>query len=244
MPSSPSRRAELGDLGRLPFAHRGLHGAGAVENSLAAFEAAISAGHGIELDVQPSLDGEAMVFHDSVLDRLTAERGAVADRTAGQLRAIRFRAGEGTIPTLRETLGFVAGRAPLLIEVKAPERRVGRLCGGVARALEGYAGPYGIMSFNPEVARWFAFHGAPAPRGLVVTENRNSGLRGRAERRLSLLRARPDFVACDVRDLPSAFASAARAAGRPVYTWTVRSAEERARAAAYADQIIYEASGQ
>jgi glycerophosphoryl diester phosphodiesterase len=236
------RKAKLARLGAKPFAHRGLHGPGVAENSLAAFEAAIAAGHGIELDVQLSRDGEAMVFHDCKLDRLTAEQGCVADRTADQLGAIRYRSGAGTIPTLREALRRIAGRAPLLIEVKAPERRVERLCGAVARALEGYCGGHGIMSFNPEVSRWFALHAAPAPKGLVVTESGKRGLRGRVERRLSLLRARPDFLAYDVRDLPSRFAAAARARGLAVYTWTVRGDADRARAAAQADQIIYEAA--
>ncbi len=235
------RRAELERLGAVPFAHRGLHGAGLVENSGGAVAAAVAKGYGVELDVQLSRDGEAMVFHDYELDRLTGGRGPVAARTAAELQAIRLnRCGEA-MPRLAETLSALGGRAPLLIEVKSPERRVARLCAAVAQALAGYAGPVAVMSFNPEVGAWFARNAAHLLRGLVVTERGRRGLKGRIERRLGLWRARADFLAYDIRDLPSRFAAAARRRGLPVYTWTVRSEADRARAALHADQIIFEA---
>ena len=239
---SLSEPPDLARLGALPFAHRGLHGQGRVENSRAAFRAAIAAGHGIELDVQASRDGEAMVFHDGKLDRLTGEVGEVAGRTAAQLASIRLSGTEETIPTLREVLHFVAGRVPVLIEVKAPERNVARLCLAVFRALEGYRGSVGVMSFNPEVPRWFSAHAPRVLRGLVVTENGKRGIRGRLERALAFRRAGAQFLAYDIRDLPSRFARKRRKKGVPVFTWTVRSEADRTRAAAHADQIIYEVS--
>jgi len=235
MPSSKSRQAELAALGAKPFAHRGLHGGGTPENSLAAFRAAAAGGFGIELDVQLSRDGEAMVFHDYELDRLTGAAGAVGDRTAAELGTIRLGGTDETVPTLAEALEVIAG-APLLIEVKAPDRHVRPLCGAVARALASYIGPVGVMSFNPEVARWFS---GPL-RGLVISEQGKRKWRGRIERNLALWRGRPDFLAYDIRDLPSETAAFARFEGRPVYTWTVRSDEDRARAAEHADQIIFE----
>jgi glycerophosphoryl diester phosphodiesterase len=214
-----------------------------LENSRAAFAAAIEAAHGIELDVQASTEGTAFVFHDDRLDRLTDATGAVADRPDEELRVIRLRGTDETIPTLAETLELVAGRVPLLIEVKSqPAPRLRRLCDSVRRDLEGYAGPVGAMSFNPRVGTWFAGEAPSVLRGLVVTEQGKSGWRGPAERVAALLWARPDFLAYDVRDLPSRFAAPIRARGVPVLTWTVRSEEDRLRAAAHADQIIYEKS--
>lgn len=223
-----------------PYAHRGLHGPGRLENSRAAFEAAIEAGFGIELDVQLSRDGEAMVFHDSALERLTGEAGPLIGRGASELRSVRLTGMEETIPTLSEALELIAGRCGLLIELKAPRRHVHSLCAAVARAMQGYEGNSAIMSFNPEVGRWFAAHAPDVPRGLVVTEENKRGVKGKVERAFSLRRARAQFLAYDVRDLPSAFASAARAAGLPVLTWTVRTAQDEAAAAAHADQIIHE----
>ena len=226
-------------LGLLPFAHRGLHGGGRVENSRGAFEAAIAAGQGIELDVQASRDGEAIVFHDYDLERLTGRAGALAELSAAELRALVL-IGADTIPTLSDILRQIGSRVPLLIEVKSRDRHVARLCLAVYRALEGYRGPVGVMSFNPEVGGWFRRNAPFLTRGLVVTESGRRGVRGRLGRRLALWRARPDFLAYDIRDLPSRFCAAQRRRGIPVYSWTVRTDSDRARAAAHADQIIYE----
>ena len=234
-PSAPDRAARLAALIAKPFAHRGLHGGGRVENSRAAFEAAIAAGHGIELDVQGSADGEAIVFHDYELERLAEGAGALRTLGAAELARIRLRGTQETIPALTEILALIAGQAPLLIEVKSPGRRAAQLCRAVRAALAGYAGPVAVMSFNPEIGHWFAGNAPDILRGLVVTEQ-GKGWRGPIERRLALWWARPDFLAYDVRDLPSRFAAAS---GLPVLTWTVRSQDDRVRAQ-HADQIIYE----
>lgn len=235
-PAPPAPRVAF--LKARPFAHRGLHGRGVIENTPAAFRAAIAAGHGIELDVQASRDAVAMVFHDATLDRLSAERGPLSERTAAALGEVVV-GGEG-VATLEAVLALVASRVPLLIEVKASGRRVAPLCLSVRRALEGYRGDAGVMSFNPMVGAWFAAHAPHVLRGLVVSEERKRNLKGWAERRLSLWRSRAQFLAYDVRDLPSRFAGAQRARGLPVVTWTVRDAAAEARAAVHADEVIYE----
>jgi glycerophosphoryl diester phosphodiesterase len=241
MRSSRSRGSELERLGAVPFAHRGLHGSDRPENSRAAFQAAIGEGHGIELDVRASIAGFAFVFHDEKLDRLTGETGYLRDRDFDEVERIRLKGNSETIPELTEVLRLVRGRAPLLIEVKARGPEYHQLCYHVASSLQEYPGPIGIMSFDPRVGHWFAIHYPAFLRGLVVTEERKKGWKGRIERLLSLWWARADFLAYDIRDLPSRFAAAARRRGLPVYTWTVRTEADRARAAAHADQIIFEA---
>ena len=235
-------RKRVAALTQVPFAHRGLHGDGRVENSRAAFAAAIAQGHGIELDVQAARGGEAFVFHDYQLDRLTAEQGAVADRNASDLERLALKGTGETIPSLPNILSLIGGRVPLLIEVKAKDKHVAPLCLSVRRALEGYGGAVGVMSFNPQVGRWFANHAPRIVRGLVVSESDKRGVQGRIERRLALWRSRPDFLAYDVRDLPSRFAARARARGLAVMTWTVRDERQRETAARHADQPIYEVS--
>ncbi len=242
----PPRPAKVGWLSGCDYAHRGLHGSGVPENSPAAFAAAMARGMGIECDVQRSLDGQAIVFHDAELDRLTAETGALADRSADQLRAIRLNGGTDTIPTLCEMLDQVQGAAPLLIEIKSPRhagKRTSALCLAVRRVLEGYQGPHAIMSFDPRIVHWFAVHSPLTVRGLVVTEQDDKALAGMIRRRLALWYARPEFLAYDIRDLPSRFAAAQRRRGLPVLSWTVRSAELRERAAAHADAPIAEGAG-
>ncbi len=226
-----------------PFAHRGLHGAAIIENSRAAFAAAIAKGHGIELDVQLSSDNEAFVFHDDGLDRLTAEQGAFSARSGQQLEQIRLIGTDETIPRLNDILRLVDGAAPILIEVKSDSHHVAPICLAVRRALEGYRGPFAVMSFNPLVVRWFHDHAERMARGLVVTERDeggNKGMRQALQRRLFLWKAKPHFLAYDLHDLPSTFAGAQRKRGLPVLTWTVRGAEQERVAMAYADEVIYE----
>ncbi len=227
-----------------PFAHRGLHDGAIVENSRAAFQAALNKGLGIELDVRQAAGKEAFVFHDAQLDRLTDAKGPFGKKLAKDIDGIRLKGTGETIPRLTEILELVAGRVPILIEVKADRPSVNGVCIGVRRALEGYLGPVAIMSFNPEVGRWFRRHAHRYIRGLVVTEAAEVTLWRRVKawalRYFSLWRAKPDFLAYDIRCLPSAFASAQRARGLPVLTWTVRTADQEALALAHADEIIFE----
>lgn len=238
--------ARVSWLGQWRFAHRGLHGQGLPENSPASFAAAIERGLGIECDIQRSRDWQAMVFHDRALERLTGESGAVAEHTAEELGRIRLLGGEDTIPTLRQLLSQVDAKVPLLIEIKSPRGtggRTGALCLAVQRALEGYRGAHAVMSFDPRIVRWFADHSRLTLRGLVVSEEDSKTLTGRLRRHLALWHARPDFLAYDVRDLPSRFATSQRKRGMPVLTWTVRSEEQIERAALHADAPIAEGAG-
>lgn len=233
-------RSRVAFLHEQPFAHRGLHGRGLVENSRAAFDAALGEGHGFECDVQISADGVPFVFHDYELDRLTTARGPVASHLAIDLDKVLLNGTEEHIPRLNEILDRLGGRTPILIEIKSADRNITPLCLGVRRALEGYIGKAAIMSFNPLVPAWFAIHAPHVVRGLVVSEENKKGLRGRIERTLALWRSRAEFLAYDIRDLPSPFAANARLRRLPVLTWTVRNAVQERIAREHADQIIYE----
>jgi len=242
---APAPKPErVGWLRGATYAHRGVHGGSVVENSPAAFAAAIQRGLGIECDVQRSRDGQAMVFHDWELDRLTTATGPVKARGAAELARIALGESGDTIPTLAGLLTQVAGKVPLLIEIKSKrEVRLAPLCLAVRNALEGYRGPVAVMSFDPRVVRWFADTARHIVRGLVVTEEGHRTLTGRYRRHASLWHARPEFLAYDVRDLPARFAAAQRARGLPLLTWTVRSEELAARARAHADAPISEGAG-
>jgi glycerophosphoryl diester phosphodiesterase len=226
------------------YAHRGWHGSGRVENSLGAFAAALEAGLGIECDVQRTADGRAVVFHDWELDRLTAKTGAVVARTVAELTRIALRGTDEPIPTVRDLLELVAGRVPLLIELKSRRGRpVSPLCRAVLRDLEGYRGPHAVMSFDPRVGHWFAGHSPGTARGLVVSEANARTFGATVKRHLALWRSRPDFLAYDVRDLPSRFAAAQAARGLPVLTWTVSSRATAQTGTACAHGCIAEGEG-
>ena len=218
------------------YAHRGWHGGGRTENSPSAFRAAVEAGLGIECDVQVTADGQAMVFHDWDLDRLTGETGPVRARAAEELSRIPLIGGD-PIWTLPRLLTEIGGRVPLLVELKS-RREVPfvPLCRAVAAALAAYNGPVAAMSFDPRIVRWFARHQPATSRGLVISERDSGPL----ARRWAVFQARPQFLAYDVRDLPSRFAAAQRV---PLLTWTVSDKARLATARTFADAPIAEAEG-
>jgi glycerophosphoryl diester phosphodiesterase len=226
------------------YAHRGLHGPGVPENSLAAAEAAIAAGMGIECDIQMSSDNVPLVFHDWELDRLTGEYGPVAARSAEALCRIALIETAQTIWRLGDLLDLVAGRVPILVEIKSrPDFAIAEACIAIAKALEAYTGDYAVMSFDPRMGEWFAKHSPATSRGLVITDTLDHGFKSAWRAPYALERAAPDFLACDVRDLPNAITSLWRESGRPLLTWTVRSPETRERGLSYADALIAEGAG-
>jgi glycerophosphoryl diester phosphodiesterase len=230
-----------------PVAHRGLHeaAAGVIENTATAFRAAIDGAYGIECDVQVSADGEAMVYHDDALGRLTEGEARLARLTAAELKAIPFRATGDRMLTLGELCDLVAGRAPLLVEVKSEFDGGHRLARRCATVLGDYKGPAAAMSFDPAVVAALRRMAPGLFRGIVAEAFERNRLSRLQRWRLAYLlhggSTRPHFVAYAVRDLPAAAPLIARwLFGRPLLAWTVRSADERQRAARWADQVIFE----
>ena len=244
---APVPRASRCDwLTTLVYAHRGFHdgASGRIENSPAAFAAAIAAGLGIECDVLRSRDGQAVVFHDEDLARLTGQQGKVADESAAALTQIALTGSTDRVPLLATVLTQIAGQVPLLIEVKiARGGRVQPLCLAVNRALEGYGGQVAVMSFDPRVSSWFHKYSPHIVRGLVMTEASWRTMGAKARRHIALWRARPDFMAYDIDDIAGAFPTAQRRRGMPLLTWTVDSAAKAKRAGAKADAPIAEGEG-
>lgn len=236
-----------------PLAHRGYHDKDdrRPENSCAAIRAAVDAGYGVELDVQAAADGTPVVFHDYKLNRMTKSRGPVSARTPAELGQIVLRGSDETIPTLAEVLDIVAGRAPLLIEIKDEDQalgpKVGRLERGVAAALEGYQGAVAVMSFNPESVVAFGAAAPDIPRGLTTCGyNTSSWIRLPSKRRAHLRafadlnRIGASFISHDARDLTRHELDAVKATGRPVLCWTINSVAEEAKARTRADNITFE----
>lgn len=241
------------DFLRLPIAHRAFHdrAAGRPENSRAAIRAAVEAGYGIEIDVQPSADGVAMVFHDYDLKRLTGRPGACRSLSAAALGALPLTGGAEGIPTLAEVLDIVDGRVPLLVEIKDQDGAMGPAVGpleaAVAGALAGYRGPLAVMSFNPHSIAAFR---AAAP--LVTVGLTTSGYRMRSWHRLpaavrARLRGIPDYEALGARfishehdDLGRPRVAALKAAGARILCWTIRSPTAEMAARRVAQGITFE----
>ena len=234
----------MGWLKDWTYAHRGLHGEGRVENSPSAFRAALAAGLGIECDIQRSRDHAAMVYHDWDFSRLHKRAEAADALDAEHWRALRYADSDEGPFALSDLLELVAGRVPLLIEIKS--RRgydVERSCEQVIAALAGYAGLHAVMSFDPRVSRWLHRHSPQTVRGLVMREDEFGHTQQAWQRHLALWIARPDFMAYHVKALPNAYASGLRDYGMPLLTWTVDSSAALATARAHADAPIAEGAG-
>ena len=235
-----------------PFAHRGLHSKDATENSLAAVVAAVDGGYGIEIDIQPSGDGTPMVFHDYELERLTSVSGKISEKSDAELADLSHACGN-PISSLATVLDAVAGRAPLLIEIKDQDGafgpNIGALESQVARLCETYCRDHGeqtlsVMSFNPHSVGWFKTNAPGILRGLVACnqddETLSPDLRARLAACDSLPENEADFVSYGWRDLPTDRTNALRASGMPVFCWTIRSDDEAQDALKHCDQITFE----
>ena len=237
---------------KIPLAHRGLHDVadGRPENSRASIRAAMAAGYGIEIDLQLSADGQAMVFHDYQLNRLTRETGAVRLRTAAELADIELIGAAEGIPTLEQVLALVDGQVPLLIEIKdqdgAMGTDVGPLEAAAAAAIAHYKGPVAVMSFNPNSVAEMARIAPTVARGIVT------GAYIPEEEPFSadicdVLREIPDyertgsaFISHEDRDLSRPRVAELKAAGARILCWTIKSPEQEAKARRIAENITFE----
>ena len=222
-----------------PIAHRGLHDRNKTrwENTLSAFEAAAARGYAIECDVHLSSDGVAVVIHDDDLKRLTGEDGFVWQRTVAELRTMKIGGTADHVPTLEETLKLVAGRVPIVIEVKGTPGRDEGLVARVGELLARYEGKAAIMSFDHWLVRDFSRYAPGIPGGLTAygTDNRL------IEAHFSMLAHDLAFTSYAAGDLPNPFVSFVREKlAMPVITWTVLDQPAVELTFKYADQMTFE----
>ncbi|MDX2159279.1 MAG: glycerophosphodiester phosphodiesterase family protein [Hyphomicrobiaceae bacterium] len=235
-----------------PVAHRGLHSTarGVIENTSGAFAAAIAGGFGIECDVRPTADGRAVVFHDLELGRLVDATGKTTDHTADALGRRSYRGSSERIMRLGELLEQVAGRVPLLVEVKSEWSAADpRFLSDIADLVRAYHGPVAIMSFDPTVVAALKPMAPGVPRGIVSGLYDGSWWPGQIDEerayRLSHLiesgPADPHFFAYHVAALPTAVTRFLREGlGIPLLAWTVRTDSHLAIAKQWADAPIFE----
>lgn len=229
---------------RHPVAHRGLHDGNqqVPENSLPAFAAAAEAGVAIELDVRLSADGAVVVHHDATLQRLCGDPARVADLTAVELGGRRLAGTAQGTPSLHEVLDLVAGRVPIMVELKLLVRANVPLWRGVAALLDRYGGPVSVHSFHPGAVGWFARHRPALPRGQAAGAGAGPMLVQRIlDAMWSNTWTTPGFVVFSLQRLPDARITALRRGGMPVLAYTVRTGAEQRDALAHADGYFYEA---
>lgn len=236
-----------------PITHRALHDrkAGRVENSIKSIKAAIDAGYGIEIDVQLTRDGHAVVFHDDMLGRLTDAVGPVRAKTRAELHAIPLKDDGGTIASLNDVLAVVAGRVPLLIEIKDQDGAMGPNIGpletATAKALEHYTGDVALMSFNPHAVAALADLAPNIPRGLTTSSYQAQFWPEVPDQVRDVLRDIPDydrtgasFISHEATDLTRPRVADLKSRGAAILCWTIRSPEAETAARRSADNVTFE----
>ena len=164
------RRADSSPFLGTFFAHRGLHDNNhqIPENSLAAFQRAVDAGYGIELDVQLSADRIPVVFHDATLSRMCGIDRRVDELTFAELRQLSLANTKEQIPSFQEALALVNGKVPLLVELKM-ERLDFDIPRKADALLSEYSGDYCIESFHPAALYWYRKNRPQIFRGQLST---------------------------------------------------------------------------
>ena len=234
------------DLLCCDYAHRGLWNESVPENSLAAFDRAIKAGYGIELDIQLTKDGRIVVFHDSTLRRMCGVERFVSDLTLAELKTLRLAKTNHQIPTLIEVLQLVDGKVPLLIELKGEDLDT-TLCTKAAKILDNYRGAFCIESFNPVMLSWFKSYRPRFARGQLVTDLMKEKRKGNkllsfalSQMLLNFL-SRPDFIAIDKKYQGKiAFKICVGLFRAKAFVWTVRTPKEYVSAHRTGKYTIFE----
>lgn len=229
------------------FAHRGLHDIrnGIPENSLPAFQRAVDAGYGIELDVQLSADGVPVVFHDATLSRMCAIDRRVDELSYETLQTFCLHDTKERIPSFSEVLSLVNGKIPLLVEIKM-DRFDMRIPEKIGMLLSSYSGPYCIESFHPAALWWYRKNRPGILRGQLSThfnvENRTlSPAQYLLGKMVLNIIGRPDFIAYNWRfrkDISLFLCRRmfrAHAAG-----WVIRSEAELRACQKYFNMFIFE----
>lgn len=239
--------ARAGIFDGLNCAHRGLHSKDRTvpENSLPAFRAAAESGYGIELDVQLSSDEAVVVFHDDTLDRVCGVHGRVDAFSLEELRSMRLCGTQEGIPLFTEVLETVAGRSPLIVELKTGPRN-DLLCRKTLDILRAYDGPFCIESFDPRIVAWFRRNAPDIARGQLSDSPANFKEDGQSALRSFVLGgvwlnviARPDFIAYGPGRKPLSV-RIAEALGAFRVRWTVRPEDEPAAREKENDCVIFE----
>lgn len=241
-------RRDIAPLMGFDYAHRGLWNDERPENSLAAFRAAVEKGYGIELDVHRTKDGALVVHHDSSLLRMTGVDRQIARSTLQEVRACRLPNGE-PIPTFDEVLKAIAGRTPLIVEVKVEDGNHDTLSQAVYHRMQRYKGAWCLESFSPKAVRWFRVHAPEVIRGQLAYDNagkgktaflffRNLGMASMLQNVLS----RPDFIAFSAKSVKwHSLPIHLLRLMRPWFVaWTVRSQEDMDKLRGKWDLQIFE----
>ncbi len=234
------------------FAHRGLHNERVPENSLMAMRLAVEAGYAIEMDVRLTKDGQVVVFHDNELKRIAGVDGKVRDYDLAQLKSMRLCGTEETIPTLDEVLELVAGRVPILFEMKSYNFS-GRLESAFYQKIQDYEGKFAVQSFSPYSLRWFKKNAPGILRGQLSCDLKHVNFEVPLFQLIPLklimflikrletnFICKPNFISCEFHRINIKMLRKMREKGASILAWTIKSEEQFTHVNPFIDSVIFE----
>ena len=228
-----------------PIAHRGIDNKNSPENSMKAFQNAIDKGYGIELDVQFSKDKELVVFHDNKLSRLTGDKRRVKDVNYAELKNLKLKGTNETIPTLKEVTHLINGQVPLLIEIK-DGKEVDKLAEKTYNIMKNYKGNYAIQSFNPFIIQWFKDNASEVIRGqlsgtLAKGANDLQVYKKFAPSNLLLnFKSKPNFISYELKGIDNLSVRILKSRNYPIISWTIKNEDDMKKAYNSTDNIIFD----
>ena len=226
------------------IAHRGLFDREKIpENSMLAFDKALEKGYSIEIDVNMTQDGYIVVFHDNSLKRMTGIKNDITTMTLSEIKKLKLLGTENKIPTFEDVLLQVAGKVPILIEVK-PNSKYKELMKKLINLLEKYNGKYSIQSFDPRIVYWLKKNTPHISRGQISSKN----IREVKSRILKILLGKmvfniitkPNFISYQYLSINKKFYKKQKNKGREVIAWTLKNKEDYEKIRDNCDMVIFE----
>lgn len=227
-------RAGMEVLRSYYYAHRGLHGNGIPENSMAAFRRALEHGYGIELDIHLMKDGSLAVIHDSSLQRTANQNVDIEDLTKEDLPSCFLQGTTETIPLFSDVMALFEGKAPMIVELKPRGDNYAELTQAAVKIMENYNGPYCMESFDPRCIKWLHDHAPHIIRGQLACNFMKGSsaispvLRFALTHNLLNFATVPDFIAYEfgARKATPNNALCRKIWGIQGVSWTIRSLED------------------
>ena len=211
-------------LKRSLIAHKGVHNSQIPENTIPAFTKSVDKNYIIELDIHILKDNTIVVYHDYNLLKLCGVNKVIETLSYAQLFKTKIK-NKYTIPTLEQVMRIVAGKVPILIEVKDMNNN-SKFEEGLVKILDNYKGEFAIQSMNPFVIDWFNKNRKDYVIGLIIFNELNYNIVKKYIRKI-------DFISVYKKQLP--FKSKLLTIG-----WTIRNKKEYKKYESLCDNLICE----
>lgn len=229
-------------LKSIPIAHRGIKNKNIIENTVESVNCAVLEGYAVEIDVRITDLNEIIVLHDKNIYRISGINKHYSKLTSKDLKEIKLKGSNSTIPTLQDILNLVNGRVPILIELKADFScyRLERMSKKVSEILSNYKGEYAIQSFHPEVYRKYKKYDRNTRVGLITPIfYPKTSILNNIFFKYSITRYNYDFITFSVDHLPNNIIKRLSELNKTLLFYHITNKQKEEKAREYNGNIIW-----